>query len=145
MLKNYPLDCIALGKQEANTNNFEIESLKAASAGLFIVKLKGIDDKDAAEKLRDQEVWLATKHLPKTEAGEYYHFQLKGLQVLNADGRLIGKVIDVEQGTSNDNVVIEVNKKKHLIPMIADAIADVDIEAGKLKLSNLEGLLDNGF
>jgi 16S rRNA processing protein RimM len=71
---------------------FEIETLRAAKDHL-VARLKGINDRDAAEKLRNLELYVPRERLPPLDdADTYYHSDLIGLDAVSADGTQIGTV-----------------------------------------------------
>jgi 16S rRNA processing protein RimM len=67
--------------------------------------------------------------LPPPEADEYYVFQLVGLEVLEEDGRALGKVTTVSAGVAND--VLELDSGLAL-PMVEDCVRDIDLEARRI-------------
>jgi 16S rRNA processing protein RimM len=67
--------------------------------------------------------------LPEPGEDEYYVFQLVGLDVLEEDGRPLGKVMTVSAGVAND--VIELDSGLSL-PMVEDCVRDIDLEAGHI-------------
>jgi 16S rRNA processing protein RimM len=67
--------------------------------------------------------------LPPPEPDEYYVFQLVGLDVLQEDGRALGKVTTVSPGVAND--VLELDSGVAL-PMVEDCVRDIDLEAGHI-------------
>ena len=67
--------------------------------------------------------------LPPTEEDEYYIFQLVGLEVVEENGRALGRVADVLPGVAND--VLQLGDGV-LLPMVEDCIRSVDLEAGRI-------------
>jgi 16S rRNA processing protein RimM len=70
--------------------------------------------------------------LPDPEPDHFYVFELIGLEVIERDGRSLGRVRDVLPGTANDNLELEDGT---LIPMIEDAIQAVELGAGRIVLN----------
>jgi 16S rRNA processing protein RimM len=74
------------------TRCFEIETLRAAKDH-FVARLAGVSDRDAAEKLRNIELYIPRARLPKIEeADTFYHADLVGLDAVTADGARVGTV-----------------------------------------------------
>ncbi|HEY2935462.1 MAG TPA: ribosome maturation factor RimM [Gaiellaceae bacterium] len=67
--------------------------------------------------------------LPDPEPGEYYVFQLVGLEVVEEGGRALGRVADVAPYPAND--VLELDTGLAL-PMVEDCILNVDVTAGRI-------------
>jgi 16S rRNA processing protein RimM len=70
---------------------FEIESVRAAKDHL-VARLKGVADRDAAEKLTNTELYVPRARLPPAEQDEFYHSDLIGLDAVNQHGEQIGTV-----------------------------------------------------
>ena len=73
----------------------------------------------------------ASLHVPRdalaeTAEGEYYVFQLVGLQVQEEGGGVLGVVTDVAPGVAND--VLELDSGL-LLPMVEECVLSVDLEA----------------
>ena len=74
------------------TRCFEIEALRAAKDH-FVARIAGVNDRDAAEKLRNIELYIPRARLPKIEeADTFYHADLVGLDAVTADGARVGTV-----------------------------------------------------
>jgi 16S rRNA processing protein RimM len=74
------------------TRCFEIETLRAAKDH-FVARIAGVNDRDAAEKLRNIELYIPRARLPKIEeADTFYHADLVGLDAVTADGARVGTV-----------------------------------------------------
>jgi len=67
--------------------------------------------------------------LPPPKDGEYYVFQLVGLDVERTDGKSLGRVVDVEQGVANDILELETGL---LLPLVAACVAKVDLEGSRI-------------
>jgi 16S rRNA processing protein RimM len=72
----------------------------------FICRIKGIDTRNAAEALRGIKLFIAADKLPPTDEDEYYHRDLVGLAVENADGQTIGRIADVVTFGHGDALLI---------------------------------------
>ena len=64
--------------------------------------LSGIASRTAAEKLMRRELLIAEEELRTLEPDEYYQFQLIGLRVIDAEGRELGRVVDVRDNPAHD-------------------------------------------
>ena len=74
------------------TRCFEIEALRAAKDH-FVARIAGVNDRDAAEKLRNIELYIPRARLPKIEeADTFYHADLVGLDAVAPDGTRVGTV-----------------------------------------------------
>ncbi len=110
--------------------------------GKAIIKLEGIDSVEQAEELRGKTLEIHRRQLETLPEGQYYHFQLIGLEVWTTEGKRLGKVIRVLSAPSNDNYVVSGEKGEILIPAIEDVVKSVDLESGRITIEAIEGLLD---
>lgn len=110
--------------------------------GKAIIKLEGIDSVEQAEELRGKTLEIHRRQLETLPEGQYYHFQLIGLEVWTTEGKRLGKVIRVLSAPSNDNYVVGGEKGEILIPAIEDVVKSVDLESRRITIEAIEGLLD---
>jgi len=113
-------------------------------SGRFVyVKFEGIESRDAAEHIRDGEIFVDTEKLIKLKPNEFFIHDLIGCEVFDDSQRPIGKLIDIMQLSSNDIYVIKTEKGiEHLIPAIKDVIKNVDISNKRIIIHILDGMLD---
>lgn len=151
-VKVYPLtdDCkrysklkkVYTTKDDANFSEIEIESVKYVKE-FPIVKLKGIDTVNDAEKLRQEYIYVDRENAVKLPEGSYFIADLIGMKVITDIGEDLGEVVSVFPTGSND--VYEVKspnyKKNILLPAIKDVILDINIESREMKVHILEGLI----
>ena len=74
------------------------------SGRLFIVKLDGVDDRNAAEALRGEPLTISPEEAPPlSREGTYYHFQIIGMEVFDESGDSLGEVAEIlRTGGKND-------------------------------------------
>jgi len=115
---------------------------KVASRGRFIaMKLSGIDDINAALALKDALLKITREELVPLPEGEYYVFDLIGLDVYTTAGRHLGKVKDVLQTGANDVYVVEGDVHRELlIPALKQVVLSIDQAAGKIVVELPAGL-----
>jgi 16S rRNA processing protein RimM len=78
---------------------------------------------------RGAELAVPRSELPPPEEGEYYAFQLVGLEVEEDGGRALGRVEAVQPGVAND--VLELDSGAAL-PLVDACVLDVDLESGRI-------------
>ncbi len=110
--------------------------------GKAIIKLEGIDSVADAGKLCGKALEIHHSQLETLPEGQYYHFQLIGLEVWTTQDKLLGKVVRILSSSSNDNYVVSGKQGEILIPAIEDVVKSVDLERGRITIEAMEGLLD---
>ena len=121
----------------------EIESVKFFKQ-MVILKLKGFDDRDAVEKLRQCSLYVPREKAVRLQKDEYFIADLIGLKVLDGDtnDEELGTIEDVMQTGANDVYEIRLKDGRELLlPAIKQCILSVDVEAGFIRVHVLEGLL----
>jgi 16S rRNA processing protein RimM len=78
---------------------------------------------------RGAPIEIERSELPEPEEGEYYAFQLVGLEVEEAGGRKLGRVAEVASGIAND--VLELDTGLAL-PLVDACVQEVDLGAGRI-------------
>ncbi|MCP9758122.1 ribosome maturation factor RimM [Aquitalea sp. S1-19] len=97
-------------------------------------KLAGVDGRDAAHALRGCEIAVPRAELPETEEGEYYWSDLIGLEVVNQEGVLLGKVKNLLETGANDVLVLADDGKERLLPFVDQVVLNVDLAAGRISV-----------
>lgn len=99
----------------------------------LLVQLAGVEDRDAAERLRGMEIAVARAELPPPAADEYYWDDLIGLEVVNVAGETLGRVEGLLETGAHD-VLRVVAERERLIPFTAPIVVAVDLEAGVIRV-----------
>ena len=97
-----------------------VESKRAG--GRPVIRL----DREAA---RGDAIELDRDELPQPGEGEYYAFQLVGLEVEEIGGTQLGRVTEVSSGPAND--VLELDTGLAL-PLVDACVQEVDLAAGRI-------------
>ena len=109
--------------------------------GLVYLKLSGIDDREAASSLRDRFLVVPESELGPLPEGQYYRFQLIGLEVRSASGAVLGRVTDILTTGANDVYIVRSEKREILVPATDEVIKEIDIERGLMLIEEVPGLI----
>ena len=111
--------------------------------GMALVKLEGIEDRDAAETMRGRIVSVSRENAVKLPEGRYFVVDLIGLEVIDDDRGPLGKISDVYNSGASDIVEIKRKGKKDLlIPYLNSICYDVDLENRTFRVRLPEGLYE---
>ena len=124
--------------------SFEILDIRPAG-NMAVVRLKGVDDRNAAEALNGTELYVDRSALPDDiEDGEFYHADLVGLAVRDENDAVIGKVQSVQNYGGGDILeIIHGARKGVLIPFTQAAVPLVDVVVGFVRIDSMAGGLAN--
>ena len=104
-----------------------------------IVALEDVDDRDIAEGLTNLEVYVDATQLPDLD-DEIYQRDLVGLPVVVSDhDEPVGEVAGFFETGANDVMVVETSSEDNFfVPMAEVAVADIDLEGGRIVLHPFE-------
>ncbi len=126
----------------------EVETAKIHN-DVILVKLEGIDDRDAAFACKGKQIAVPRSQLPEPDENEYYWSDLIGLRVKNLQGVDFGVITDIFETGANDVIVVKPDQadaeklkqsasddksasekpQERLLPFIASVVLEVDLEA----------------
>lgn len=125
----------------------KIQGVRPYKGEMILLKLKGFDDVNAAEALRNADLSVPLDSLPQLPAGSYYQHDIIGLRVFTLDETYLGNVVDIITTGSNDVYVVKMpgapDSSQALIPAIKDVIKQIDLQKHILRIDPIPGLLDN--
>ncbi len=120
----------------------EIESVKFFKQ-FVILKFKGIDNINDVEKYRQKNLYVTRANAVRLKRDEYFIADLIDIKVYEEDDKLLGILKNVIETGANDVYEIEMaDGREVLIPAIKECILSVDVEARKMVVHLLDGLLD---
>ena len=119
----------------------QIEEVKYHK-NLVLVKFKGIEDINMAEKYKGCYIKIKRENARKLPKDTYFIADLIGIDVYDEDGNLLGKVDDIFNNKSHDVYVIKDDLGKQiLLPSTKEVIKDVDVENNKIVVHLIDGLV----
>ncbi|MDP2835332.1 MAG: ribosome maturation factor RimM [Pseudomonadota bacterium] len=97
----------------------------------LLAHLEGMDDRDAAEAVTGMDIAVPREDRPVAEEGEYYWDDLIGLEVVNGEGAVLGKV-DALLATGAHDVLQIQGERERLIPFVDAFVREVDMAARRI-------------
>lgn len=110
----------------------------------LLVKLAGVSTRDEAESLRGQWIFVPETEAIELEDGAYWVHDIIGMHVQTESGQEIGVISDVLFTGANEVYVIGTtdDQPELLLPAITDVVQNVDLEANRMTVRLLPGMLD---
>lgn len=113
---------------------FVISALRPLGKDMFVARLEGVADRDAAAALTGVELYLPREALPAPDEDEFYLADLEGLRVETRDGETLGVVVAVRNFGAGD--ILEVRPldagETLLLPFTKAVVPIVDVARGRI-------------
>lgn len=137
-LPGYAPLCDATEKREFRFASFQPHQ------NIWLAEIEGLSDRTQAEKLRGTRLYVPRDRLPHIEDDStYYHVDLVGLAVKDADGTTLGTVLKVENFGAGDLLEIKPPKgASYYLPFTNANVPKVDIARKEVTVVIPPGLLD---
>ena len=119
-------------------SKMELESVKFSNK-FIIAKFKNINSRNDIEIFNGKLLMLNRSDIPSLPEGEYYNFDIIGLEVIDDKGSKLGKITEVLKTGSNDVYVVE-GKKQLLVPALKKVVKEINLVDGFMKVELLEEL-----
>ncbi len=119
------------------TREFHITALRLIPGGAVIARLKGVSDRNEAEKLRGTDLFVGRDVLPPTGSGdEFYHSDLIGADAVSPEGDVVGAVIAVYNFGAGDLLEVRFSGERRamLIPFESAHVPHVDVERRRVTI-----------
>ena len=111
-------------------------------SGELLVQLADVGDRNAAEMLRNQLVQIAREDATPLEPGQFYEYQIIGLNVVTTDGEPLGQVVEVLSTGANDVYIVQGPRGEVLLPARTEVVRAIDLDAGTMTVTLLPGLVE---
>ncbi len=126
--------------------SFEVLEVREAK-NVVIVRLRGINDRNAAEALNGLDLYVERDNLPDDDLDddEFFYADLEGLEALDGEGKSYGTVTGVFDFGAGDLLELKgPGKRPVLIPFSEWSVLEIDLEAGTMLVDPLAaGLIDD--
>lgn len=143
-----PEDIASYGPLENKTGDASYEvKLVGMSKNLPVIRIKGVSDRNKAEALKGEELYVSRDRLPEIEEeDEFYHTDLVGLDVIFEDGTKFGEVTRLHDYGAGDIVEVRPEGKGKkagvLIPFTKEMVPTVSIKEGHIVVDLPEDFFD---
>src|SRR5690606_24584008 len=99
---------------------------------VVIATLKGVGDRDAAERLNGVSLYIGRDRLEEPDADEFYHADLIGLEVRLGDGSVLGTITAVDNFGSDDMLDVKRTgtRKAVYLPFTRAVVPEIHIAEG---------------
>ncbi len=138
-LQSFTEDPAAIGRygplgDASGCRQFEIKALRAVKDNILVVRVAGVADRTAAERLTNVELFLAREALPPPDEDEFYLVDLVGMIVVDEAGAELGHVSNVPNYGAGD--ILEIappgGGETLLLPFTRAVVPRVDLAARRL-------------
>jgi 16S rRNA processing protein RimM len=138
-VKSYTQEPKAIGSYGALTDKsakavYKLTALRALKDDMLVVRLAGVDSREAAEKLTGAELFARRAQLPPPSDDEFYHDDLVGLEAVTREGDRLGHVVALRNFGAGD--ILEIapasGEETLLLPFSKAVAVAMDFDAGKI-------------
>ena len=111
---------------------------------LAIIKLKEYSDINEVLKFKDDFIYVKDEERVALPKDHFFIYDLLQSQVFDQKSNLIGTLVDILQGPSNDVYVVKnmEKNKEYLIPSVKEFVTHVDISNKKIIINPIEGMIE---
>lgn len=139
------LEQVYMGTDAAHTTPYTVRSARVQTTTKgpqVILELEGLTSRDAADALRQYDLFAPEADLPLDEDEVFLH-DLLGLDVIDAQGQPIGVLKAVMPNPAHDIYVIARDGRPDaLVPAVPEFVDAIDLDAGQIHIRPIDGLID---
>ncbi|MGA0533089.1 ribosome maturation factor RimM [Hansschlegelia sp. KR7-227] len=124
---------------------FKVASLRPLKGDMVVLRLAGVDTREAAEALNGVGLFAPRAALPApADEDEFYHADLIGLRAETEDGSAVGEIVAVQNFGADDLLEIRLAgaRRTVLLPFTAAVVPTVDVAGGRVVIAPPEGALE---
>jgi 16S rRNA processing protein RimM len=111
--------------------------------GVWRITLDGVTTPERARELVGTRIAVREADLPELEPGQFYCYQLVGLEVVLEGGERVGTVAEVLSQPGNDVLVVRgPAREERMIPMVDRVVRSVDLGERRILVEPIDGLFD---
>ncbi|WJN60587.1 ribosome maturation factor RimM [Pseudomonas sp. SO81] len=125
-------------KREGEVKQVELVSGRLQGK-VLVAKLKGLDDREVARTFAGFDICVPRALLPDLDDGEFYWHQLEGLNVIDLQGQLLGRLDHLLETGANDVMVVKpcpgsLDDRERLLPYTEQCVQQIDLAAGEMRV-----------
>jgi len=130
-----------VGANSADAEHYRLDVFHTG-AGLLVLKLQGVDNRDDADSLKGRLVWADAEKMKPLEDDEYYWSDLMGLHVVDENDESLGRIESIFPTGSNDVYVCKHDGREILLPAVESVIKKIDLVRRVIVVSLPEGIVE---
>jgi 16S rRNA processing protein RimM len=119
---------------KGRTRSFVFESLRSLKDDMLVARITGVSTREAAEALKNVEIFARRDQLPPPDEDEFYYEDLVGLEAVDAAGASLGRVVSLMNHGAGD--VLEIapadGGETLLLPFTKSVAPRIDFDAGRI-------------
>jgi 16S rRNA processing protein RimM len=119
---------------KGGTRAFAFESLRPLKDDMLVARLAGVSTREAAETLKNVQLFARRDQLPPPSEDEFYYDDLVGLEAVDAAGAPLGRVVSLMNYGAGD--VMEIAPAQGgetlLLPFTKRVAPRIDFDAGRV-------------
>lgn len=106
-------------------------------------RLAGVSSRDQAERMRGRYLQVPRQQCPPLPEGQFYLFQLVGMNVWSEQGEYLGQLEEVLAAGGNDVYLVRHpgSGRALLVPAIRQVVREVDVEGRQMRVQLLPGMM----
>ncbi len=136
-LKSYTQDPMSIADygtlRDPTGREFTLTAARLLKDDLLVVRVKGVADRDAAQKLTNAKLYISREKLPAPDEDEFYCRDLIGLRAETRDGVLLGTIVAVPNYGAGDILEVAPPAGETLLFPFTRAVApEVDFAGGRV-------------
>jgi 16S rRNA processing protein RimM len=109
----------------------------------LLLTFNGINSPEEGHRYQNQILYVKTADRPVLPEGEFYHYELLGLEVVNEAGWPLGILTEIISTGANDVYVVTQNGQELLLPAIRDVVLNINLDANTMRVHILPGLMES--
>ena len=119
----------------------EVKTVRYAGDAPLLV-FSGYDSPEKAKVLNGWFVKVPEADLVPLPEGQYYWYELIGMEVISEGGEKLGTIVDIFETGSNDVYVMKRGKQEVYLPATKEVIKRIDRKAKQMVIHLMDGLLE---
>lgn len=125
---------------QIDQRSYTISSSRQTGPDNALLWLEGIAARSQAAPLTGKYLTAHPDNDAELEEGEYFHYQLIGMQVQTDEGEALGDIQEILETGSNDVYIVRGQGAELLIPAVAHVVLEVDVAANSMRVRLPDGL-----
>lgn len=139
MYENMESVFVQMGK---NLVPFFVEKSSLHKSDLLRIKFEDVTSEQDAEALLKHDLYLPLEFLPKLSGNKFYFHEVISFAVEDVNYGYVGKIVSINDTTSQALFEIENENRQILIPMNDEFLVEVNRNAKKIIVKTPEGLIN---